>query len=353
MRGSPLAIVDDERIKVLATQEDPPMRVHRRRRKSEGPDQKSTDEPLDEEPEAEAAEPAAEPLPRPAHEPLLDKGLLQDLANMDHGDFSSLMSQAIGQSKVQGLELEAGDRVQGVVIRRTASHVFVNVGAKQEATMDAEESEAAVGEPIEAWILGIDQDGIRLGTRLRGQQVRENLQAALAAGVPVEGRVVERNSGGFVVDLSGVKAFCPVSQIAMRPGDLDAWIGRTLDFRVIEISRREAVVSHRLIEEEVAEQEAIEFWKTLAVGFALEGPVAAIQSFGVFIDLGPVQGLVPRSKLDGLEPAEGETLKVKIIALDQSAGKITLEPAGRPPAQRKVHEEQGSLGTFADLFKKL
>ncbi len=329
------------------------MRVHRRRQKNEDPDPQSTDQPEADEEVAEAVTEAEEPKPRTVHEPLLDKGLLEDLANMDHGDFSSLMSQAIGKSKVQGLQIEPGDRVQGVVIRRTASHIFVNVGAKQEATLDAEESEAAVGEPIEAWVLGIDQHGIRLGTRLRGQQARGQLEAALEAGVPVEGRVVERNSGGFVIDLSGVKAFCPVSQIAMRPGELDSWIGRTLDFRIIEMSRREAVVSHRLIEEEAAEQQAIEFWKTLRVGSALEGPVASVQSFGVFIDLGPVQGLVPRSKLDGLELAEGDSLKVKVIALDQAAGKITLVPAGRRPGERKVHEEQGSLGTFADLFDKL
>lgn len=289
----------------------------------------------------------------PAHEPLLDADLLGQLAEMDQTDFGALMSEAIGHAVVGGGDFAPGTAVAGIVVRRTNMDVFVSVGAKQEATLDAAETDAQVGDRIEAFVLTSDHRGVRLATRLRGAQALDNLESAKTAGLPVEGRVTERNAGGYVVDLGGVRAFCPSSHMALRPSDPDSYIGKTLDFQVLEVGKREAVISRRAILEAEAEKNAVVFWKGVSKGAKLEGPVVSVQTFGVFVDLGPVQGLVPRSKLDDAEPQVGDSLKVKVIALDPTAGKITLEPANRSGGTRSVHKEQGSLGTFADLFGKL
>jgi small subunit ribosomal protein S1 len=324
--------------------------VHRRRPQTEAdqasePPVSELDVPIE---EVAAARPKA-----PVHEPLLDSDLLGQLAEMDQGDFGALMSQAIGDAPMGGAELSPGTQVSGIVVRRTNMDVFVSVGAKHEATLDAAESDAQVGDRIEAFVLTSDHRGVRLATRLRGAQALEHLESAQTAGLPVEGRVTERNAGGYVVDLGGVRAFCPSSHMALRPSDPDSYIGKTLDFQILEVGKREAVVSRRAIEEAEAEKNAATFWKGVSKGAKLEGPVVSVQTFGVFVDLGPVQGLVPRSKLDDAEPQVGDSLKVKVIALDPTAGKITLEPASRSGGTRSVHKEQGSLGTFADLFGKL
>ena len=332
----------------------PVRRVHRRKRNSPADD--APPGVPDSEPVDTADSPVAvdvTPQKPQRQEPLIDTDLLSQLAEMDQGDFGDLMSEAIGQAPMRGPRLEPGESVRGTVVRRTASDVFVSVGAKQEATMDAAETDAQPGDILEAFVLSADHRGVRLGLRLRGAQGRAHLESAMAAGLPVEGKVTERNSGGYVVDLGGVRAFCPVSHIAMRPADPDSYLGKTLDFRILEFGKRDAVVSHRVIEEAEAEKVAAQFWKGLKTGARLEGTVVNVQSFGVFVDLGPVQGLVPRSKLDDAEPQVGDSLKVKVIGLDPQAGKITLEPAQRSARTRSVHKEQGSLGTFADLFGKL
>ena len=327
-----------------------PMRTHRRRPLAEesAPSSEAT-EALE-----AALDSAPEAIPRKVSaEPLLDSDLLKELAEMDQSEFTSIMSEAIGSRSPSSTAVEPGERVRGVVVRRTRSDVFVNIGAKQEATIDPEECDAEVGGVVEAFVLSVGPMGLRLGTRLRGQQAREQLEGAMAAGLPVEGRVQERNGGGFVIDLAGVRAFCPASHIALRPGpDLDVYLGQTMSFRILEMSRREAVVSRRAIEEEEAAVLARDFWKTVRVGQALEGPVASVQSFGVFIDVGPVQGLVPRSKMDGEDPTVGEKMKVKVLAVDAMASKLTLEPAGGRRANKAAHPQHGSLGTFADLFNK-
>jgi len=325
----------------------PIRRVHRRNKPTaEEPSSEQVVEPAPVEPPPIVAKP-------PPQEPLIDTDLLSELADMDQGDFGALMSEAIGDAPLRGARLEPGQQVRGVVVRRTASDVFVSVGAKQEATMDASETDAQPGDMLEAFVLSADHRGVRVGLRLRGAQAREHLESAMAAGLPVEGKVLERNSGGYVVDLGGVRAFCPASHIALRAGDPESYLGQSMDFRILELGKREAVVSRRAIEEVEAEKLAEQFWKGLKTGARLEGSVVNVQSFGVFVDLGPIQGLVPRSKLDDAEPQVGDSLKVKVIGLDPEAGKVTLEPAQRSARTRSVHKEQGSLGTFADLFGKL
>ena len=111
--------------------------------------------------------------------------------------------------------------------------------------------------------------------------------------------------GRLTVQLGTVKAFCPVSQIDRIPDtDLDRYVGRTLDFRVVEIRDRDVVVSHRAIAEESVAEQAQAFWQRAAVGDQVSGVVVAVKDFGAFVDVDGVRGLVPRRELGWAREAE-------------------------------------------------
>ena len=117
------------------------------------------------------------------------------------------------------------------------------------------------------------------------------------------------------------------------------------------------MVSRRVLEAEEAERAAKELWAVLEVGQVRTGTVVSVQPFGAFVELGGVQGLVPRSRLgddvhSSLEP--GRSLSLRVIGVDKEAGKVTLEPIDGPKKTRRgkrgAQRDSGSLGTFADLF---
>jgi small subunit ribosomal protein S1 len=137
-------------------------------------------------------------------------------------------------------------------------------------------------------------------------------------------RILRRIKGGMVVDLLGIEAFLPGSQIDVRPvRDFDAWVGRTIDVRVVKVNHpsENVVVSHKvLLEEQLAEQRG-KILEMLEKGLVLEGTVKAISDFGVFVDLGGVDGLVHITDLSWgrvAHPSEIVTLdqQVKVVVLD-------------------------------------
>jgi small subunit ribosomal protein S1 len=141
--------------------------------------------------------------------------------------------------------------------------------------------------------------------------------------------VVSRNPGGFNVELSGVQAFCPASQIAKFPDtNPDDHVGQTLLFIVIECKERDVVVSHRAYEDSQMAETASRIWEELKVGDVKEGTVAGVQDFGVFVELGGAQGLLHKTEFGhGAEvemPAAGTVLTVRIKSLDQGKNRISL-----------------------------
>ena len=210
------------------------------------------------------------------------------------------------------------------------STVFVNIGAKSEGTIDR----STMADPDSlGWrrrvCFVVRRSGIRLAEKLSGAGSREMLEEAFRGRIPVEGTVEGRNPGGFNVMLSGVKAFCPTSQIARRAGDdLDAYVGQTLVFLITEFKERDVVVSHRAHQEAQAAEEATQVWDTLKVGDIKDGAVATVQDFGVFIELGGVQGLLHKSELgqgaDVTLPAVGDVVTVRVKSIDRAKERISL-----------------------------
>ena len=233
-------------------------------------------------------------------------------------------------------KINAGEIVKGRVVHIGDSNVAVDIGFKSEGNVSVSEfpkiKELKIGDEIEVFLESIeDKDGQLVLSRKRADFMRiwERVVKSFETGEVLKGRCVRRTKGGIVVDLMGLDAFLPGSQIDVRPvRDFDAFIGREMDFRVVKVNHpsENVVVSHKiLVEEELASQRKT-ILDSLEKGQILEGHVKAITDFGVFVDLGGVDGLVHITDLSwGRVSHPSEIVKldatVNIVVLDFDAEK--------------------------------
>ncbi len=230
----------------------------------------------------------------------------------ENEDFESLLGQFEQQhASTAKREPRVGDKIRGRIVSIGRDNVFVDIGAKSEGAMAVEELtgadgklSVAVGDAIEAVVTRLDE---RTGTLLLGgeggRRVHDSteLENAFQNHLPVEGKISGVTKGGVEVQVAGVRAFCPASQLDRHyVEDMDAFVGQRLSFRITryEGGRRPNVVLSRreLLEEEhrlLAEQTRAR----LEVGAVLEGTVTSLQDYGAFVDLGGVEGMVHISEL--------------------------------------------------------
>lgn len=272
----------------------------------------------------------------------LDLGSLEELARMDMSAVAEALEGSANKSRIA-----VGQKVQGIVTRVGDENVFVDVGAKSEATLEREDlPDAKVGDLITAYVIEVDENGIRVSQKLSGSAAAAFVDEAKRAGVPVEGRVASRNPGGFEIRIGAVRAFCPVSQIDRRPDlDLDTYLGQTYEFKVLEAGE-DVVVSRRALLEEGLEERRTTFWQEVEVGQVLTGVISNIQPFGVFVDLDGVDGLVPkreRSWEEVSDPAgrfaRGQKIEVRVLDIDHDRKKLVL--SARDPAMSPWNKVSG------------
>lgn len=298
------------------------------------------------------------PVPeRDAEAPILETDDLMALANMDPSELAALMEGAVA-----GDSIEPGTAVEGVVTRVEAGAVLVDIGGKAEAWIDsAEVPDATKGDTVSAFVVYAGESEVKLSKQLSGAAADAFLEEAHTSGIPVEGRVTGANPGGFDVRVGEARAFCPRSLIARHyVEEPSVFVGQTLQFKVIEVGEK-IVLSRRALEEELAEKNAEVLWEKVAEGMELEGTVRSVQKFGAFVDLGGVDGLVPRSELSwdpGADPAElihsGEPVTVRVIGVDRDAGKLTLSLKNPDQAPwRKVGEDFVEGGIYSGQVVRL
>ncbi|MEM6925370.1 MAG: S1 RNA-binding domain-containing protein, partial [Myxococcota bacterium] len=206
--------------------------------------------------------------------------------------------------------------------------------------------DAKPGDEVTAFVIRADDSMVLLTTKLTGAAAAEHLADAQAAGLPVEGKVESRNKGGFTVRVGPVRAFVPASQMSKQQGvDPDAYLGQTLQFEVIEAGDR-VVLSRRALQEKEAEEKARELWPTLQEGQSHRGLVTSVQPFGFFVDIGGIDGLVPRSEIgwgrvdDPRQAVKvGQAVEVVVLAVDLTARKLTLS------AKALEDDPWGDVGT--------
>jgi small subunit ribosomal protein S1 len=191
---------------------------------------------------------------------------------------------------------------------------------------------AKAGDTLEARVVAMGERqgfyALRRGVGT-GAGGRADLAQAVATGLPVEGLVTGVNKGGLEVDVAGVRAFCPLSQLELRPVDDPAvYVGRRLEFRVTrhEEDRRgtNIVLSRRALLEEEARGRAAETRGKVVVGAVLPGVVTALKDFGAFVDVGGIEGLLPASEISferGKRPSDvltvGQPVTVQVMRVEK------------------------------------
>ncbi len=236
--------------------------------------------------------------------------------------------------------VKEGEIVKGRVVRVQGDNVILDVGFKSEGSIPLIEfpnSEVKIGQDVDVVLESVeDQEGNLVLSKSRADFLRiwERVINAHETGEIIQGKIVKRIKGGMVVDLMGMEAFLPGSQIDIRPiRDFDAFVGQTMDFKVVKVNipTENVVVSHKvLVEEEISGQRNA-ILEGLEKGQILEGTVKAITDFGVFIDLGGVDGLVHITDLSWgriNHPNEivklDETIKVVVTDFDEEKKRISL-----------------------------
>jgi len=199
-------------------------------------------------------------------------------------------------------KISEGEIVNGRVAAIGETDVSVDIGFKSEGLVPLVEftnsDELKVGDEVEVFLESVeDKDGQLVLSRKRADFMRvwERVTHAFETGEVLQGRCVRRIKGGIVVDLLGIDAFLPGSQIDIRPvRDFDAYIGKTLDFKIVKVNHpsENVVVSHKVLVEEEMSGQRTAILEKLEKGQILEGTVKAITDFGIFVDLGGVDGLV-------------------------------------------------------------
>ena len=263
-------------------------------------------------------------------------------ANAELGDTNETMDQLMKQFDAPEPVVPEGEIFDGHVIAVTDAGVIVDVGGKFEGLVPAQEFldsgspiEFGKGQTIEVERLHAQKDGYVLlsHTRAHRRRVWERIEKAYREHTTVTGKVTERIKGGLVVDI-GVRSFLPASQIELRPvHDLDAWKDKDIEVRVLKLNRKRGnvVVSRRAILEEDQKSKRDTLMNSLSEGSVVTGKVKNVTDYGVFVDLGGMDGLLHVSDLVwGRVPhpssivKAGDDLEVQILKFDKDKQRISL-----------------------------
>ena len=192
--------------------------------------------------------------------------------------------------------------IEGTVVAKNSREVVVNIGYKSEGVISLNEfrynPELKIGEKVEVLVESQeDPNGQLILSHKKARSVKswDRVNKALEDSEIIKGFVKCRTKGGMIVDVFGIEAFLPGSQIDVKPiRDYDVFVGKTMEFKVVKINQefKNVVVSHKALIEEELEQQKKDIISKLEKGQVLEGTVKNITSYGVFIDLGGVDGLI-------------------------------------------------------------
>ena len=221
--------------------------------------------------------------------------------------------------------------VEGTVVSVSKKEVVINIGYKSEGVVSRNEfrhmPDIKPGDKVEVYIESQeDKDGQLVLSHKKARTLKawEKVNQAYATDEIIQGYIKCRTKGGMIVDVFGIETFLPGSQIDVKPiRDYDAYVGKTMDFKVVKINQefRNVVVSHKAIVEEELEQQKKEIISKLEKGQVLEGTVKNITSYGVFIDLGGVDGLIHITDLSWGRVNHPE----EIVELDQKLNVVILD----------------------------
>lgn len=240
-------------------------------------------------------------------------------------------------------DIEEGVIVSGEVVKIDDSYILVDVNFKSEGQIPLDEFmengqvTVKVGDTVDVYVVRKNErEGSIVLSREKAKrmQVLDELEKLLDSGDVVVGRIVRRIKGGYVVEIKGIEAFLPGSHVDLRPvPDMDALVNQDFEFRVLKINRRRSnvIVSRRVLLEEDRDRKRGELLTTLEEGQSVSGVVKNITEYGVFIDLGGLDGLLHITDMSWKRikhPKEmvqlGDELTLKVLSFDKDEKKVSL-----------------------------
>ncbi|MBN1418889.1 MAG: 30S ribosomal protein S1 [Planctomycetes bacterium] len=273
---------------------------------------------------------------------------IRDLSNLSDDEFSRTLFESLGakgKPVPKETRLQEGQTVAGTIVGVTRDDVFVELGGgKSQGVIARNEfplsKKLEIGSPIEAIVLRFEPDQAlyvlslgRAPARVAWDELRE--------GMIIEGRVTGTNKGGLDVEVSGVRGFLPASQVELhRVEDFEPYVGTRIRCEVTQLDReaRNLVLSRRTILEREAKERKQELLNALVEGEVRPGVIRKAMTFGLFVDIGGVDGLLHVSEIrqagasEGDEDlAPGKTVDVRILAIDRASERISLGLVRREP----------------------
>lgn len=254
---------------------------------------------------------------------------ITDFEDEDEENFAELFEE---YSSGMNQDIQQGDRIEGEIISIGESSVYVDTGTKSDGVVDKmelldENGELPydVGDLLDLYVVSCNESEIILSGALSGAGVVDMLEDAHATRTPVEGKVKETCKGGFRIDISGKRAFCPISQIDVRyVENPEEHVGQAYTFLItrFEKSGKNIVVSRRDFLNIDIQKKKKEFFETLEIGAVLEGVITRLKPYGAFVELIPgVEGMVhvsemSWSRVENVEEAfqAGDPVKVKVLS---------------------------------------
>ena len=255
-------------------------------------------------------------------------------------DFGAILDQFEAEQTI----FHAGELVEGKVVGISDHGVLIDFGYKSEGLAPVEdftspegEATVKVGDPVEVVIRTIhtgDAPPQLSRSDALTRKAWSELEAAYREERPVTGKIVDKTKGGLKVELNGIEAFLPGSQIDSRPiRQLDTYIGEEIEARIIKFSRKRnnIVLSRKVITDEVINKQKSETLSNIDVGYIVDGTIKNLTEYGAFVDIGGIDGLLHVTDMSWgrlHHPSEmfkqGDHIQVKVLKLDRDKEKISL-----------------------------
>lgn len=292
---------------------------------------------------------------------------MSDQDNQENKDFAQVLAEFEQEAPAKTEDPAVGEKVSGQILSIGEESVFVDLGAKSEGTIPVAELKDAegnvtvnVGDRIEATVTGTDPESGALTLRKKAggkgkkvaAEVVPEIRQAFESGLPLEGTVTGLNKGGAEVQVYGMRAFCPLSQLDLRyVADPQQYVGQKLTFKVARLEEGNRggrgpniVLSRRALLEEEQQSRAAETREKLQVGAVLRGKVTSLTSYGAFIDLGGIEGMLHVSEIGHARTAHpqdvlsiGEEVEVQVIKIEK--GKDEKRPERISLSRRSLERD--------------
>ncbi|MCL2662434.1 MAG: bifunctional 4-hydroxy-3-methylbut-2-enyl diphosphate reductase/30S ribosomal protein S1 [Oscillospiraceae bacterium] len=306
-------------------------------------------EQAEEVPEITAEDPASEPVGKPADEPVeKSEENADDTEDNDDSDDDSMETESFEEMLEKSIKtLRTGEKVTGIVTSITSTEVSLDLGTKQSGYIpiteftDNEHTDIneliKIGDTIESFVMRVnDVEGMVMLSKKRLDAIKnwDIVEAARENKTIVDGIVAEENKGGVVVNVKGVRVFVPASQTGLpKSAPMTDLLKKPVKLRITEVnqSRRRVVGSIRMVQNDERREKSDQVWTDIEVGKQYDGVVKSMTTYGVFVDIGGVDGMIHISELSWTrikQPSEvmsvGDEVTVHILSFDKETRKISL-----------------------------